>query len=316
MNAKENRMDHVRAFMSNVPLFVGQEQSATIEQIGGLTNQNFKIAIDSGTYVLRIPGKGTEEYFDRKADEQAGRICSEEGVGAELAYYDVAKGIQVTRFVEGSVPMSTELLKQDHDMIRRAARAFRLLHTCGRPFLLRFDNFEKMEEYAAILRKYNADLPEGYTEAQKEAEVVREALAANPPPLAPCHNDPAPENLVDTGTRAYILDWEFGGNNDPIWDLGDFAVESAFDDEQDRILLDAYYDGDVPDAMRSRLVLQKAMVFLLWTLYGVMQVVYKNPTAAYHFPNWWGYAMDRFTRCQEIMNGPDFERHLEAVRKG
>ncbi|MDH3689855.1 MAG: phosphotransferase, partial [Gammaproteobacteria bacterium] len=203
---------------------------------------------------------------------------------------------------------------QDMGAVRRAADAFKRLHTSGRQFLNRFDEKNVAQEYLDVLRQKNAPLPGGYEKVQKEADTIREALAANRPPLAPCHNDPAPENLVDTGKRVYILDWEFGGNNDPFWDLGDLSVETDFSEEQDRVLLQTYLGREPTEAEHGRMILQKSLVFLLWTLWGVLQEVNKNPRPAYHFASYWDYAMDRFTRCQEIMNRENFGDLMNAVK--
>ena len=135
----------------------------------------------------------------------------------------------------------------------------------------------------------------------------------------PSNNDPVPENFINIPDRIYLLDWEFGGNNDCMWDLGDLSVEGYFTEEQDRAMLEAYLDGEFSEQLFSRMILQKSMVFLLWTLWGALQVANKNPLNPrdihYPFNDFWEYTMDRFTRCQELMNSDTFGGHLENVRK-
>ena len=307
--------DVVCARLAEVPAFGSKAEIGQIVRMAGMTNQNFKVTVDGRAYVLRIAGQGTEEYIDREVDEQAARVAARIGVGAPLVYYDQKSGVQVTEFIENSTPMDPEIFR-DPEAIRLAADAFRRLHGCGTPFLGRFSNFERMEEYLGVLRRRAARLPDGYIAAQKEADVVRQALAQAEITLAPCHNDPAPENLVYTGDRVYILDWEFAGNNDPMWDLADLSVETDFSEQQDAILLEAYCGGPPSEAVRARLVIYKAMAFLLWTLWGVLQEVNENPAPAYHFASYWDYAMDRFTRCKAIMGRDDFGEILEALRRG
>lgn len=286
-----------------------------VEPLAGMTNRNYRVVVEGASYVARIPGEGTEEYVDRKADEQAARVTSELGVNAPLVHYDAQAGIQITRFIDDGITMSAELFK-DPGAVRRAALSFKRLHGSGRTFLNRFDEKEIARSYLEILRSKDAPLPQGYDRVQREADAIRAALAASSAGLAPCHNDPAPENLVDTGKRVYILDREFGGNNDPFWDLGDLSVETDFSQEQDRILLEAYLGREPGPAEYGRVALQKSLVFLLWTLWGLLQEANRNPRPAYHFASYWDYAMDRFVRCQEIMNSDDFGTLLEAVRKG
>ena len=311
--------DRLRQTFSRVPVFEGHSfESAAIERIGGLNNRDYKVTIGDDAYVLRVPGEGTEEYVDRAADEHAGRITAELGVNAEIVFYESGSGVQLTRFIENGVTMTPTLFK-DLDAVRRAGRGFAKVHTSGRPFLTRFNDVEVAKDYLKILREKGSPLPEGYEDVQKEALVVREALAAKALPLVPSHNDPVPEQFLNTEERMYILDWEFAGNNDPMWDLGDLSVEAGFSEEQDRALLEAYCDGPFPDHLFSRMMLQKSMVFLLWTLWGALQVANENPLKPsdihYPFDNFWDYTMDRFVRCQEIMGGPDFGKCLANVRQ-
>ena len=64
---------------------------------------------------------------------------------------------------------------------------------------------------------------------------------AKPAALAPCHCDPLAENFIDTGERVYVVDWEYAGMNDPMWDLGDLSVEAEFGPEQDQVLLEVLF---------------------------------------------------------------------------
>lgn len=286
-----------------------------IEPLGGMTNRNYRVTVGETRYVVRIPGEGTEEYVDRRSDEQASRITSDLGVNAPLVFYDASTGVQITKFIENGVTMSATVFA-DLGAVRRAALSFHKLHTSGAKFRNRFDEKVIAQEYLDILAKKNSPLPDGYDRVQREAESIRAALAQSCGEFVACHNDPAPENLIDTGDRVYILDWEFGGNNDPFWDLADLAVETGFSEEQDRTLLAAYLGREPKLNEYGRLVLQKSLVFLLWTLWGVLQEANKNPRPAYHFKSYWDYAMDRFTRCQQIMNADNFGSLVEAVRKG
>lgn len=312
-----HRQDQARSLASEV-LTGGRLAPGLIglEPLAGMTNRNYLVTVEGKRYVVRIPGAGTSDYIDRRADEQASRLTAEIGVGVPLVHYDAARGMQITEYIEGSRDMRSPGVLDAPEAIRRAARAFKRLHGCGRQFLNPFDEKTVAEEYLEILRAKGAALPEGYAQAQKDAETIRAVLNATCPARVPCHNDPAPENLLDDGARAYIIDWEFGGNNDPYWDLGDFSVEAGFTTEQDHTLLEAYCGRAPTEAETARLQLQKSLVFLLWTLWGVLQHVNKNPRPAYHFASYWDYAMHRFTHSQEITQRADFGRMLEAVRNG
>ncbi len=302
-------MDDVHSHLLRVPRFAGLGPDAyKAERLAGLTNRNYKIALERECFVLRVPGEGTAEYIDRRVEGINARIAAEAGVNAEVVFFD-DRGVQLTRFID-AVTMNAERFK-DLGAVARAAAAFRRMHTFGWSFASRFELFQMMDGYLELLRKKDARIPEGYEAVQRQAEAVRAALNANPAPLAPCHCDPLAENFLDTGRRIYIVDWEYAGNNDPMWDLADLSVEAAFGPAQDAALLEAYFAGPPPAAEVGRMVLYKAMCDLLWTLWGVIQWVNANPA-----DDFWAYAVNRFERCKALMAEPQFRPHLEAVRRG
>lgn len=307
----------LKAIFNSLPLFKGTDfAQAEFEKIGGLNNRNYKMTVDGKSYVLRVPGEGTEQYIDRRVDEQAGRIAAEVGVNAPMVYYDPETGVQLTQFIPDADTMTPERFR-DLDLVRRAGVCFATVHNCGKLLHTEFRDVDVAEEYLEILRGKDAWLPAGYTDVQKSSQHVRDALAARALPLVPSNNDPVPENFINTKEKMYLLDWEFAGNNDPMWDVGDLSVEAQFNDEQDRALMEAYCGGAYPDHLFSRMILQKSMVFLLWTLWGALQVANKNPLKPseihYPFDTFEEYTENRFEKCQQLMADPDFADHLRIA---
>jgi len=225
-------------------------------------------------------------------------------------FFDPADGIQLTRFVDNSLTMNIELF-QDSGACERAAIAFRKVHTCGKLFSTRFELFSMIDEYQNLLTQKRATLPDGYAQVLLEAEAVREVLNLRELPSVACHCDPLAENFLDTGERMYIIDWEYSGNNDPMWDLGDLVIEAEMGQDQEQALIEAYFIGNVPPAEHGRMVIYKAMCDLLWTLWGVLQHVNNNPA-----DDFWGYAVNRFERCRKLMGSDSFAEALANVRCG
>jgi thiamine kinase-like enzyme len=281
-----------------------------IDRLGGLTNRNYRLDTAAGRFVLRIPGAGTSEYINRRNEAHAARIAAATGVSAEVMFFDESDGVMLSRFIDGAATMNGDRFR-DLGAVTRAAVSLRQIHDCGKPFLNRFELFQMIDDYLGILAKKKAVLPDGYHTVKAEAEKVRTALSARPLPIRPCHCDPLAENFLDTGQRVHVIDWEYAGNNDPMWDLGDLSVEAGFGAEQDEALLNAYFAGTVPAAERGRMVLYKAMCDLLWTLWGIIQHVNDNPA-----DDFWAYAINRFERCKTLMGKADFGTHLQAVIDG
>jgi thiamine kinase-like enzyme len=304
-------LDGVYAALARVPLFGGLRREAVkFERLGSLTNASYKITINGRVYVLRLPGKGTSDYIDRAAEEHNARVAAAAGINAEMLFFDASDGLMLSRFIEGAT-MDEARLNGDPRTLARAALALRKIHYSGRAFESRFNVFAKIGYYLSLLLKLRAPLPGEFDEVRRGAEAVRRALESSPIPLAPCHNDAWPRNFLDTGGHVYIIDWEYSGMNDPMWDLGDLSVEAGFGPEQDRILMESYCGGHVPPALYARLELYKTMSDLLWAVWGLVQHANDNPRDDFR-----AYALERLEDCKTRMGDGDFSEYLTNVRAG
>jgi thiamine kinase-like enzyme len=303
--------EKVTAALERIPQLSGLAPEAiACARLGGLTNLVYRLEAGAERYVLRIPGEGTEAYIDRKVEAHNARVAAQAGVSAEVRFFDETDGLMLARHLDGCVTMSPEQFKSRPGAPARAAAALKQLHTCGQDFRFRFELFAMIDDYLSLLVKLEAPLPDGYHDVVEEAEAVRRALDAAPMALAPCHCDPLAENFLDDGRRMWIVDWEYSGMNDPVWDLGDVSVEAGFDADQDREMMAAYCGGAPSAALMGRMVIYKAMCDLLWTLWGLIQFANQNPV-----DDFWAYATGRFERCKTLMGGADFGRHLAAIAR-
>jgi thiamine kinase-like enzyme len=294
-----------RETLKTIPLLSGY--NGPIERLGGLTNLVFRV----GDHCLRIPGKGTEEYIDRMNEMMATEAVAYAGVGPDVLYADPSSGIFVSRYLHGATTMTPERFRSRTGAPARAGRTFRMLHDSGAVFPARFELFAMIDSYLAILSTKDVSLPEGYHEGLTAAESVRAALAAHPLPVVACHCDPLCENFLDTGKRMWIVDWEYSGMNDPMWDLGDLSVEGGFGKDEEEEMIQAYFGGAPSPSERGRIIIYKAMCDLLWTLWGLIQLANDNPADDFR-----AYADHRFARCRSLMMTEEFQAAVETVRRG
>ena len=283
----------------------------SVQRLGGLTNLVFRIDVGSDRYVLRIPGKGTEEYIDRKVELHNARVAARAGVSAEVIHADSDSGILLMRHIDDSVTMTAQEFARREGSPARAGRALKQMHDCGEAFEFRFELFAMIDDYLKILDERKAELPPGYARVVESAAPVRAALQRHPATLAPCHCDPLCENFLDDGERMWIVDWEYSGMNDPLWDLGDLSVEAGFTPEQDAEMMRAYCGREPLPAEIGRMVIYQAMCDLLWTLWGLIQHSDGNPVE-----DFWAYSVGRFERCKALMASPAFAGHVAAVAAG
>ena len=304
-------LQEVHQTLTAIPGFEGIAQNDySTQRLGGLTNRVFRIDTGKDRYVLRIPGEGTEDYIDRAVEIHNAKVAAKAGVSAEVIYADSASGVMLTRCIDGIVTMTPDEFSNRDGAAARAGKALKRMHSCGEEFQFRFELFAMIDDYLGILDKQKAELPQGYSDVVKASQPVREALDQNPAALAPCHCDPLCENFLDDGERMWIVDWEYSGMNDPLWDLGDLSVEAGFGAAQDLELMRAYCGGEPSAAEMGRMIIYKAMCDLLWTLWGLIQHSNDNPAE-----DFWAYSVGRFERCKTLMADSAFEQHVQAIRQ-
>jgi thiamine kinase-like enzyme len=297
--------------LERVPLFRNvRREDIKLEPLGGaLTNVCYKVTTGGGAYVLRLAGEGTSDYIDRATEKHNARVAAEAGVNAEVIFFDATDGTMVTRFVEGVCMNAGDGFCGDSGAPVRAARALKRVHTLGRLFRSRFDVFAAIDGYLNLLHGWRTPVPEDYYKVGRRARAVRMALEAFPAALVPCHNDPWPGNLLDADGRIYLIDWEYSGMNDPLWDLATLSVEASFGPEQDRTMMEAYYGARLSPVLYSRLEVYKAMSDLHWSVWGIVQHAKGNRAEDFR-----SYGLERLGRSKARMSSADFSRHLSVVR--
>ncbi len=303
--------ENVLEALRKIPGFEVLTGSATVTRLGGLTNLVHRVDLGHRSVVVRIPGAGTEEYIDRKVEAHNAKSAARAGVSPEVIHVEPETGLMVSEAVPDVTTMTPDLFKSRAGAPGRAGAALAKLHNSGETFEFRFELFAMIDDYLKLLSTKDVELPDGYHDVVAAATPVKDVLAAADLPLAPCHCDPLCENFLDDGTLMWIVDWEYSGMNDPLWDVGDLSVEAGMNAAQDAELMHAYFGREPTAAETGRMVIYKAMCDLLWTLWGLIQHADKNPAE-----DFWAYSTGRFARCKALMQDPDFAEHVEAVRRG
>ncbi len=308
----EANVDAALAALRNAPGFETiRAEDCTVTRLGGLTNLVHLVEMKDAKVIVRVPGEGTEEYIDRKVEITNAKAAYRAGVSAEVIWAAAETGVMISRAIEGIETMTPDNFRGRKGSPGRAGKALAKLHTSGQVFEFRFELFSMIEDYLKVLSTKDVDLPDGYHDIVKAADPVKAALDAAPIDLAPCHCDPLCENFLDDGELMWIVDWEYSGMNDPLWDVGDLSVEAGMDEEQDAELLRGYFGREPTASEKGRVVIYKAMCDLLWTLWGLIQHADGNPAE-----DFWAYSTGRFERCKALMQSPEFSGHVAAVAAG
>ena len=272
--AKEILTEDIPKIKELLAKVLGDGEYADVSRMGGLTNHTYKVTMNDGAeYVVRIPGEGTEEMIVRSDEMKSTKLACELGVDAEMLYFG-KDGSKVTKYIPGAVTMSAELL-HDPRHIAQVAEIFKKMHSCGVDTGVPFEVFEMAEGYEKIIFDKNVAMFDDYAETKaKVMKIKAEVDSAVDIKKVPCHNDSLCENWVEGEGRMYLIDWEYAGMNDGMWDVADVSIEACFDAEYDTMLLEAYL-GRTPDVTdRKHFLANKIYVDYLWTLWAKARVPY------------------------------------------
>lgn len=296
------------ADLDRLAILAGRSWRAT-DLPGGLTNRNLRVTTtDDGPpldLVVRCSHSDAGLLgIDRDAEHLNTRAAAQAGVGAEVVEYRPDLGMLVIEFLPGR-PLDNGSFA-DRDVLTRSAAACRRLHA-GPRFSGDFDMFGRQAGYLAIVRERGFALPETYDDHAQAWESVRRALSAAPRPTVPCNNDLLAGNFIDDGQRVWLIDYEYSGNNDPCFELGNTATECDFTAEQTEAYVEAYF-GTATRADLARVRLQMLCSQYGWSLWGFIQAATSPLNFDFH-----GWGLERFDKAEATFRGPDLDRLLDEV---
>ena len=244
-----------------------------IKRLGGMTNHSYKITLDDGKeYLMRIPGEGTEDMINREDERKSTELACELGLDSKLLFFS-EDGRKVMEFIHDPQEMNADVMKKKENM-SQAADIFRTLHRCGKDTGVRFEVFEMCDSYEKIILDNNVKLYDDYFDVKNEVMKFKaEVDADGETSRVPCHNDSLLGNwILDGDGKLYLVDWEYSGMNEYMWDLSCLSIESDYDEENDDDLLRLYYQREFSDKEKKYFIAAKMYVDLLWTLWGLTRV--------------------------------------------
>lgn len=284
---------------------LGESDYQYIERMGGLTNHTYKITMKDGSiYAVRLPGEGTETLINRADEKVCTCLACDLGIDARMLHFG-ENGEKVTCYIEGAKTLSAASF-QDEQILRKSAEVLRVLHTSGADTGVSFDVFDMAAGYEKIIRDNAVPQFDGYAEMKEQIMQIRSYVETHSEtPSVPCHNDPLCENWVlDNSGKLYLIDWEYAGMNDAIWDLADVSIEAAFSEAQEEAFLKFYFGREPEQAEVIRFHANKLYLDFLWALWGKTRVPFDGEEMEQ-------YGQNRYARLKTNLNSFQLRFPLE-----
>lgn len=295
---KENPFDrrNVLSFYQDIMSdTVFEDKDILIDQIGGMTNRNFKITHAGNSYVLRVPGNGTEGMVVRKNEDYNTRLASQIGITPELLYLNIDSGIKLTKYIDGAETLNGATIQRLSNL-KQVIENVHKLHYSGVRLNNDFNVFKEILVYEELLEKAKGTMYEGYEIIRPKVFALADTLNTLGVTLAPCHNDLVAENFVKRSDgKIFLIDWEYSGMNDPLWDLAALFIECDFTKENRERALKLYFGEEaIPSSIYTKLTIYQVLMDVLWAIWTRLKEAQGDDFGS--------YGMMRFQRAMEGLN--------------
>lgn len=259
------------------------EHVLDIKTVGGMTNNNYIVETDKKKYIFKFFGKGTEKLINRELEKQNLPIVKEIGLDVENYSFDTDEGIQINEYIDDAKTFDKQTIKEK---LLEISNILRKVHLSKGKFNSKFDIFKEIKKYENLIEK-KIDFPY-YEKIRNKTLQLKKDLNYLGIEEKNCHMDLVPENFIeDKNGKIYLIDWEYCGINDPMWDIAALFIESDFTKKEEGEFLSFYKTEETPINFQKILIF-KILQDHLWSIW----TIYKEEQG----DNFGTYGIDRYNR--------------------
>ena len=269
----------------NISSLLSQEEEVlSVEQLGGMTNQNYLVKTTNKQYIVKFFGKGTEKLINRQDEKYNLELLKDLDLDVKNYLFDIEAGIKVNEYIESAVTLDSTSIKTKFDKI---APILQTIHASGKELRGEFAPFEEVKKYESLIEE---KIPYAdYEAVREEVFSLENRLADLGVDRKSCHIDLVPENFIESPQgRLYLIDWEYSSMNDPMWDLASLFLESEFTPQEEEDFL-SHYESEQTPVSREKIAIYKILQDAIWSLW----TVYKEEQGA----DFGDYGVGRYQRA-------------------
>ena len=267
-----------------ISLLSTDEEIQSVEQLGGMTNQNYLVKTSSNQYIVKFFGKGTDKLIDRQNEKFNLELLKDLNLDVKNYLFDIESGIKVNEYIDSATTLDSTSIKTKFEKI---APILQTIHASGKELRGEFAPFEEIKKYESLIQG-EISYP-NYEAVRESVFSLKEELEQIGIEKKSCHIDLVPENFIEgPDGHLYLIDWEYSSMNDPMWDLAALFLESEFTpDEEDSFL--SYYESEQTPVSRKKIRIYKILQDIIWSLW----TIYKEENGA----DFGDYGITRYNRA-------------------
>ena len=273
---------------------------------GGLTNKNYRVDTTEATYVLRVSEPSSSLLaIDRNNERINTARAHMSGVGPRVIDCLPEENVLLIEWIEANTLHAADLRNKE-GLLERIAHALKTLHSAA-AFDGEFYFPEVRKHYKATVTTNGYFMPDGYLDFESQILALEEVLLQDPEEKVACNNDLLAENFLDDGSKIWIIDYEYAGQNEPSFDIGNLAAESELNDLQLGLLCDAYWND------HSAVKIAKAKAWSMIARYGwVLWASIQEQVSSIDF-NFRQFGMSKWHSVLPELQGDGYKQTLKTL---
>jgi thiamine kinase-like enzyme len=236
---------------------------------GGITNLNFLVNHGDQKLVVRLGQDIPEHLVFRSNEINVSKAAYEIGVSPKLIHSEL--GVLVLEFIESETLDPKGVQKN----LKRIMPVIKKIHNqipnflSGQPAI--FWVFHVIKYYANFLRSNQSSHLDKIDDLLNKASKLEKL--SSPREIVFGHNDFLAANFLDDGSKIWVVDWEYGGFNDPLFDIGGLASNNDFNQDLEQEALEMYYEKPLTNDVLSKYNSMKTASLLRETMWSMVSEI-------------------------------------------
>lgn len=223
--------------------------------LGGMSNYTYVVSVDDILYTYRIPGEGSEHFVNREFEKENIKIVEALGITNETIYLNTLDGKKIGKYIDGTILSTIDEEKYPYEDV---ASILKIIHNSSNLAVNDYEPFARLAYNESICKDIGFTHPSEYSILKEKFMVYQEYLESQEKVLT--HGDSQPSNFIISEAGLKVVDFEFCGNNDPIYDIACFGNKAYGDGFK---LLNIYYENPDQDKI-NRFHLWRAFQAFQW----------------------------------------------------
>ena len=274
--------------IKSLPIWKNLENIEPLE--GGITNLNFLVSDSGSKSVVRLGSDIPEHLVYRSNEIIVSEAAYQIGVSPKLIYNE--PGVLVLEFIE-SKTLEPKTVREN---LNKIVPIIRKIHDeipnklSGQPQI--FWVFYVIKYYSNYLLNNNSSHISLIPSLLKKAEKLEKL--SSPREIVFGHNDLLAANFLDDGSKIWVVDWEYGGFNDPLFDIGGLSSNNDLDENLEKEVLEMYFKEKLSKDLIIKYNAMKTASLLRETMWSMVSEI----TSKIEF-NYAEYTSDNLKKFEE-----------------